>query len=82
VDGGRGSPTVRFENQGTTQITRAVPLNWDPTLFGGDLDHPVIWDSLILGKDRPFVTLLEPTRIRERQKMTDRVSAQLHEKLE
>ena len=51
VDAGRGSPTVRFENQGTTQITRAVPLNWDPALFGGDLDHPVIWDSLILGKD-------------------------------
>ena len=51
VDAGRGSPTVRFENQGNTQITRAVPLNWDPTVFGGDLDHPVIWDSLILGKD-------------------------------
>jgi len=51
VDAGRGSPTVRFENQGNTQITRAVPLNWDPAVFGGDLDHPVIWDSLILGKD-------------------------------
>ena len=51
VDAGRGSPTVRFENQGNTQITRAVPLNWDPALFGGDLDHPVIWESLILGKD-------------------------------
>ena len=46
-----GSPVVRFENQGNTQITRAVPLNWDPTAFGGDQDHPVIWDSLILGKD-------------------------------
>jgi hypothetical protein len=46
-----GSPVVRFENQGNTQITRAVPLNWDPTVFGGDQDHPVIWDSLILGKD-------------------------------
>jgi hypothetical protein len=42
---------VRFENQGNTQITRAVPLNWDPTVFGGDLDHPIIWDTLILGKD-------------------------------
>jgi hypothetical protein len=51
LDAGRGSPTVRFENQGNTQITRAVPLNWDPAVFGGDLDHPVIWDSLILGKD-------------------------------
>jgi hypothetical protein len=51
LDAGRGSPTVRFENQDNTQITRAVPLNWDPAVFGGDLDHPVIWDSLILGKD-------------------------------
>ena len=51
LSGGNGSPTVRFENQGDTQITRAVPLNWDPSVFGGDLDHPVIWDSLILGKD-------------------------------
>ena len=42
---------MRFENQGTTQITRAVPLNWDPTAFGGDIDHPIIWDSLVLGKD-------------------------------
>jgi hypothetical protein len=51
LSGGNGSPTVRFENQGNTQITRAVPLNWDPSVFGGDLDHPIIWDSLILGKD-------------------------------
>jgi hypothetical protein len=51
LDAGRGSPTTRFENQDNTQITRAVPLNWDPAVFGGDLDHPVIWDSLILGKD-------------------------------
>jgi hypothetical protein len=46
-----GSPILQFENQGTTQITRAVPLNWLPTVFGGDQDHPVIWDSLVLGKD-------------------------------
>ena len=25
-----GSPVLQFQNQGTTQITRAVPLNWDP----------------------------------------------------
>ena len=48
---GNGSPTVRFENQGNTQITRAVPLNWDPTFFGGDIDHPILWDTVILGKD-------------------------------
>jgi len=46
-----GSPLLMFENQGTTQITRAVPLNWDPTVFGGDPDHPVIWDQLVIGKD-------------------------------
>ena len=51
ISAGNGSPTVRFENQGNTQITRAVPLNWDPTVFGGDIDHPIIWDSLMLGKD-------------------------------
>jgi hypothetical protein len=31
--------------------TVLVPLNWDPALFGGALDHPVIWDTLMLGKD-------------------------------
>jgi len=46
-----GSPVLQFANQGTTQVTRAVPLNWDPAIFGGDQDHPVIWDSLVLGKD-------------------------------
>ena len=28
-----GSPLLMFENQGTTQITRAIPLNWDSTRF-------------------------------------------------
>lgn len=46
-----GSPLLRFENQRNTQITRAVPLNWDPTAFGGDPDHPVIWSQIVLGKD-------------------------------
>jgi hypothetical protein len=46
-----GSPVVQFQNQGTTQVTRAIPLEWNPTLFGGDQDHPVIWDTLVLGKD-------------------------------
>ena len=46
-----GSPILRFENQGNTQFTRAVPLNWDPTQFNGDQDHPVIWDELVIGKD-------------------------------
>jgi len=46
-----GSPVLQFQNQGNTQITRSVPLDWDPTQYGGDQDHPVIWDSLVLGKD-------------------------------
>lgn len=46
-----GSPLLRFENNGNTQSTRAIPLNWDPTVFGGDPDHPVIWDQIVLGKD-------------------------------
>ena len=46
-----GSPVLQFKNQGTTQITRAVPLDWDPSLHGGDQDHPLIWESMILGKD-------------------------------
>jgi len=46
-----GSPVLRLENQGNTQITRTVPLNWDAPSFGGDADHPVIWDQIVLGKD-------------------------------
>jgi hypothetical protein len=46
-----GSPVIRFENQGNTQITRAVPLNWSAPAFGGDQDHPVIWNQIVLGKD-------------------------------
>jgi len=46
-----GSPLLRFENQGSTQITRAVPLEWLPTGFGGDPDHPIIWNQMVLGKD-------------------------------
>jgi len=46
-----GSPVLQFQNQENAQITRAIPLQWDPTLFGGDQDHPAIWGSLVLGKD-------------------------------
>jgi hypothetical protein len=46
-----GSPLLRFENQGTTQFTRAVPLNWLASVVGGDQDHPVIWNHIVLGKD-------------------------------
>jgi hypothetical protein len=46
-----GSPLLRFENNGNTQSTRTIPLNWDPTVFGGDPDHPIIWNQIVLGKD-------------------------------
>jgi len=47
-----GSPALRCENRGETQITRSVPLNFDPTVYpGGDEDDPVIWSSMVLGKD-------------------------------
>jgi hypothetical protein len=46
-----GSPMIQFQNQGTTQTTRAVPLNFDPTFSGGDQDHPAIWEGMVLGKD-------------------------------
>jgi hypothetical protein len=46
-----GSPLLQFENQDTMQVTRAVPLDWDPTLHGGDQDHPAIWENMVLGKD-------------------------------
>jgi hypothetical protein len=48
---GHGSPLIRFENQGMTQITRAVPLNWMPATFGGDADRPVIWNQMVIGKE-------------------------------
>lgn len=46
-----GSPLLRFENQGSTQFTRAIPLNWLASAVGGDQDHPVIWNQIVLGKD-------------------------------
>ena len=46
-----GSPVLQFQNQGTTQMTRAIPLNWFPQFSGGDQDHPAIWEKMVLGKD-------------------------------
>jgi hypothetical protein len=42
-----GSPLVRAENNGTTQVTRAVPL--DST--NGNPDNPLLWRDAILGKN-------------------------------
>ena len=46
-----GSPLLHAENQGNTQMTRAIPLNWFPQFSGGDQDHPAIWQDMVLGKD-------------------------------
>jgi hypothetical protein len=61
-----GSPIALAVNNGLTQSTRSVPLEFDPdgTLqcqyqpppgpcpgFGGGQDNPVIWPEVMLGKD-------------------------------
>ncbi len=46
-----GSPVLMAENSGTTQITRAIPLEWYPGGHGGGPNHPVIWSDIVLGKD-------------------------------
>ena len=46
-----GSPLLQAYNVGSTQVTRAIPLDFDPGSFGGDQDHPVIWQTVVLGKD-------------------------------
>jgi hypothetical protein len=46
-----GSPTSVLSNNGSTQSTRSVPLEWNADSFGGDQDHPVVWRNLLIGKD-------------------------------
>jgi hypothetical protein len=46
-----GSPVVLAQNSGTTQTTRALPLEWNPNEHGGGANHPVIWSDIVLGKD-------------------------------
>jgi hypothetical protein len=51
-----GSPAITFFNseEGSsepTQITRAVPLEWNPAEFGGSIDNPVARISMQIGKD-------------------------------
>jgi hypothetical protein len=41
-----GSPLLRFENQGSTQITRAVPLNWDAAAVTPTIQSSGISSSL------------------------------------
>jgi hypothetical protein len=49
-----GSPIITAGNDvpTSTQITAAVPLQWDPTrISGGDPDHPYAWLGYKLGKE-------------------------------
>lgn len=48
----QGSPVKTAYNDGLTQITRAVPLDFcQNESFGGDRYHPIIWPTAVLGKD-------------------------------
>jgi hypothetical protein len=46
-----GSPLVLAENVGSVQRTRAVPLEDNPTPYGGGPDTPVLWRDVVIGKD-------------------------------
>lgn len=47
----QGSPVLNNQNSGSVQITRSIPLEWNPDLWGGDEEHPVIYSGLIMGKN-------------------------------
>lgn len=46
----QGSPLITGYNDGSTQITSAVPLDWFPENFGGGPGHPVLDEDFQLGK--------------------------------
>ena len=46
-----GSPLLVAKNLGSTQITRAIPLQFDPSGMGGGPANPVVWSDIGLGKD-------------------------------
>lgn len=47
----QGSPLISAQNNGLTQSTRSVPLEWSPENFGGGPDNPVLWKEMVLGKE-------------------------------
>lgn len=49
----QGSPLISASNDvaSKTQRTRSAALDWDPSLFGGDQDHPVYFQNTVLGKN-------------------------------
>lgn len=46
-----GAPVVTVSPSGTTLTTRSIPLEWDPDLWGGDQDTPVLWRGWELGEE-------------------------------
>lgn len=46
-----GSPTIVFENDGLTQRTFAIPLDYNPEEFDGDCDKFFIYPDVRLGKE-------------------------------
>jgi hypothetical protein len=48
----QGSPCLQAVNTSATdQTTRAIPLEYVPQSFGGDVTHPVIWKDVQIGKE-------------------------------
>ena len=46
-----GSPVSLFETINKTQKTRAIPLEWNFSFFGGNEHRPIIYPNWRLGKD-------------------------------
>ncbi|MEE8368852.1 MAG: hypothetical protein V3S30_11120 [Thermoanaerobaculia bacterium] len=48
----QGSPLLSLNRRRRFQTLETVtaPLQWNPDLFGGDADHPVVWSGLISKK--------------------------------
>jgi hypothetical protein len=47
----QGSPVVSAANNGTTQSTRSIPLDFVPGSWGGGVQNPVLWANMQMGKD-------------------------------
>lgn len=47
----QGSPVFLFHNDGNSQITRAIPLEFNPHFFGGGNETPVIYSDMLIGKN-------------------------------
>ena len=52
-----GSPVLNIHQvaavppHGPTQVTRGIPLEWDPSGDGGGPDNPILWRDMALGKE-------------------------------